>query len=273
MDPVLNRRDELDRLLAGLGRLVIGYSGGVDSAYLAARAHAVLGADALAVTAVSPSLARRERAGAAALARAQGWNHLEISTDELAREEYVRNAPDRCFWCKTELFEVIEPIARTRQASIAVGTNLDDLSDHRPGIAAARERGVLAPLAEVGLDKAMVRELSRRAGLPTAEKPASPCLASRLAYGVEVTEERLSRVDAAEEYIRGLGFQVLRVRDHGELARIEVPAEEIDSLMGRREEIAVELRRLGFSFVTVDLTGFRSGSLNAVVGVLRFRGT
>jgi uncharacterized protein len=265
------RRERLDDILGRLERLVIAYSGGVDSAYLTSRAHAVLGRDAVAVTAVSPSLARRERSAAAQLARRFGWNHLEVDTHELQRAEYTRNAADRCFWCKTELFDVIEPIARDRDARIAVGTNLDDLGDHRPGLGAARERGALAPLVEAGLDKAAVRELSRRAGLPTSEKPASPCLASRLAYGVEVTPERLERVDAAEEIVRGLGFEVLRVRDHGDLARIEVPEEEIERVVSHRERLAAELAALGFRYVTVDLAGFRSGSLNEVLVEPTFR--
>jgi len=273
MDEPARLQAALDEILRPLGRLVTAYSGGVDSAFLASRAHAVMGRGALAVTAVSASLARREREAAAELARRFGWNHLEVDANELQREEYVRNSSDRCFWCKTELFDVIEPIARDLDAPIALGTNVDDLGDHRPGLEAARNRKARAPLVEAGLDKAAIRELSRRAGLPTAEKPASPCLASRLAYGVAVTEERLERVDEAEEVIRGLGFDVLRVRDHGDLARIEVPEEDIDRLLADRARIAAELAALGFRYVTVDLAGFRSGSLNEVLVEPTFRAT
>lgn len=273
MDEAARRERALDEILGPLGNVVVAYSGGVDSAYLTSRAHAVLGAACVAVTAVSPSLARRERESASSLAQRFGWNHLEVETHELQRAEYVRNAADRCFWCKTELFDVIAPLAKQRAAAIAVGTNTDDLGDHRPGLRASRERGVLAPLVDAGLDKATIRELSGRAGLPTAEKPASPCLASRLAYGVEVTPERLERVDAAEECVRSLGFEVLRVRDHGELARIEVPTADIDALLAHRAWLAAELGRLGFRYVTVDLAGFRSGSLNESLLEPKFRTT
>lgn len=264
---VIEGQAVLDGILRDLGRVVVAYSGGVDSSYLAYRAHTVLGAGALAVTAVSPSLARRERRGAAELAGRFGWRHQEITTHELDRPEYVRNSGDRCYWCKTELFDVIEPLARARSARIVLGTNLDDLGDHRPGISAAGERGARAPLVEAGLDKAAVRELSARAGLPTADKPAAPCLASRLAYGVEVTKERLERVDAAEEVLRGLGFVELRVRDHGDIARIEVPADQMAEVTARHDRIVRELTAMGWKFVTLDLAGFRSGSLNQVLDI------
>jgi uncharacterized protein len=258
-------------MLAEFDRAVVAYSGGVDSALLTAAAHEVLGERVIAVTAVSPSLARRERTAAADLAHRFGWQHLEIETAELDRPEYVRNDPDRCYWCKTELFEVLEPLARDRDATVLVGTNADDLSDHRPGTRAARENLARAPLAEVGLTKAEVRALSETWGLPTAEKPASPCLASRFAYGVEVTREGLERIDAAEEIVRGLGLEVLRVRDHGDLARIEVPAESIDAVVAARDQVAAALKELGFVYVTVDLAGFRSGAMNEVLPAPGFR--
>lgn len=217
------------------------------------------------MTAVSPSLAARERADAARLARELGFRHEEVSTRELDREEYARNEPDRCFWCKTELFEVLRPVAESRSAAIAVGTNIDDLGDHRPGIRAARENNVAAPLVEAGLSKDEIRALARTWGIRAADKPASPCLASRFAYGVRVTEEGLRRIDAAEDAIRELGFDVLRVRDHGDLARVEVPAEQIDAAAARAAEIEARLRALGFRYVTLDLSGFKSGSLNAVL--------
>lgn len=241
------------------------YSGGVDSTLLAVAAARAVGPDAVAVTAVSPSLSRRERSAASDLAHRLGFAHREVHTAELQREEYVRNAPDRCFWCKTELFEVLAPIAAERDAAIAVGTNVDDLGDHRPGISAARANEVVTPLVEARLTKREVRDLAALWGLPVADKPASPCLASRFAYGVRVTEEGLRRIDAAEDAVRSLGFEVLRVRDHGELARVEVPEAEIERAASLADVIAERLRDLGFRFVTLDLSGFRSGSLNEVL--------
>lgn len=273
MNQVLDSRvQELSKSLRDLGRVVIAYSGGVDSAYLAAAAHEVLGEGAVAVTALSPSLARRELEDASELARSRGWNHLVLRTDELEREEYVRNGADRCYWCKTELLEVLQPFAAERDAVIALGTNFDDLSDYRPGSKAAAQRGALTPLADAGLTKDDVRELSRRLGLPTAEKHASPCLSSRFAYGVRVTEEGLRRIESAEEKLRELGLDVLRVRDHGDdLARVEVPAEDITRVVQQREAINAALTGLGFRFVTLDLQGFRSGSLNEVLPGPRLR--
>lgn len=266
MDSTLTRKvRELSSFLSSLDRVVVAYSGGVDSTVVAVAAHRALGANAVAVTAVSPSLAARERADAARLAEELGFRHEEVSTHELAREEYARNEPDRCFWCKTELFEVLRPVAESRRAAIAVGTNMDDLGDHRPGIEAARDHGVTTPLVEAGLTKDEIRALARTWGIRAADKPASPCLASRFAYGVRVTEEGLRRIDAAEEAIRELGFDVLRVRDHGDLARVEVPAEQIAAAATRASEIQARLRDLGFRYVTLDLTGFKSGSLNAVL--------
>jgi len=255
----------LEDVLTSLERVVVAYSGGVDSALLAVAASRTLGPDAVAVTAVSPSLSRRERRGASDLARRLGFVHQEVRTAELERERYVRNGPDRCFWCKTELFEVLAPLASARNAVIAVGTNVDDLGDHRPGIAAGRANGVATPLVDAGLTKAEVRQLAASWGVPVADKPASPCLASRFAYGVRVTEEGLRRIDDAEEALRSLGFDVLRVRDHGDLARVEVPEAEVERAAALAGEISEKLRALGFRFVTLDLSGFRSGSLNEVL--------
>ncbi len=266
MDELLAKRKVLEETLAGYRAVVVAFSGGVDSAFLTAVAHEVLGPTALAVTAVSPSLSRRELKAAEDLARGYGWNHRLVETHEVERPEYARNAPDRCYWCKHELFEVLAPIAAEAGAEIAVGTNADDLGDHRPGLRAARERDVRSPLVDAGIGKPDVRALAARMGLPVSDKPASPCLASRFAYGVEVTPERLRRVDAAEEIVRALGFEVLRVRDHGDLARIEVPAEDLPRAAAARAELHRELAGLGFRFVTLDLGGFRSGSLNAVLG-------
>ena len=228
-------------------------------------AHEVLGPRSIAVTAVSESLAPDEREQAAALARARGWRHEEIRTREIERHEYRRNEPDRCFHCKDELFAVLDRLAIDRRAVVLVGTNADDTGDFRPGLRAAREHGVRAPLLESGLHKEEIRELSRARGLPTWDKPASACLASRIAYGIEVTPERLDRVAQAEAFIRSLGLRQLRVRDHGDLARIEVPLEKVEQLAEPtlRAHIVERLKGLGFAHVTLDLEGFRSGSMNA----------
>ena len=264
MEPV-DRSDALKGIIAELPGAIVAYSGGADSAFLADVAHEVLGPRSIAVTAVSESLAPDEREQAAALARARGWRHEEIRTREIERHEYRRNEPDRCFHCKDELFVVLDRLAIDRRAVVLVGTNADDTGDFRPGLRAAREHGVRAPLLESGLHKEEIRELSRARGLPTWDKPASACLASRIAYGIEVTPERLDRVAQAEAFIRSLGLRQLRVRDHGDLARIEVPLEKVEQLAEPtlRAHIVECLKGLGFAHVTLDLEGFRSGSMNA----------
>ena len=259
------KRKALVSILTDLDSVVVAYSGGVDSTLLAAVSHEVLGERSLAVTAASPALTARGLSQATEVASSRGWNHQVVRTDELRREAYVRNEPDRCYWCKTELLDVLKPLAAARGARVLVGTNADDLSDHRPGIAAARERAVLTPLAEVGLDKSEVRALSAELGLPTATQPASPCLASRFAYGIRVTEQGLRRIERAEEVLHDLGFRELRVRDHGDIARIEVQPDEVLRVATAASEIGQQLKSLGFRYVTLDLNGFRSGSLNDVL--------
>ncbi|HEV2685966.1 MAG TPA: ATP-dependent sacrificial sulfur transferase LarE, partial [Actinomycetota bacterium] len=264
MEPV-DRSDVLKKLIFELPGAVVAYSGGADSAFLADVAHEVLGARMTAVTAVSESLAPDEREQAAGLARARGWRHEEIHTREIERHEYRRNDPDRCFHCKDVLFETLDELASERHAVVLVGTNADDAADFRPGLRAAREHGVRAPMVEAGLHKQEIRELSRARGLPTWDKPASACLASRIAYGIEVTPERLDRVARAEAFLRKLGLLQLRVRDHGDLARIEVPLGNVEQLAEPmvRAQIVEHLKGLGFVHVTLDLEGFRSGSMNA----------
>lgn len=259
------KRARLETLIRDLDGVVVAYSGGVDSSFLMAVSHEVLGERALAVTAVSPSLARRELEGARDLARERGWNHLVVGTHEVGREEYAVNDGDRCYWCKSELFEVLGPMAEARSSEVLVGTNLDDLGDYRPGSRAAAEHEVRAPLVEAELTKAEIRSMSSVMGLPTADKPASPCLSSRFAYGVRVTPEGLRRVESAEEFVRSLGFEILRVRDHGDLARVEVEKHEIPRASALAETITAGLIELGYKHVTLDLAGFRSGSLNAAL--------
>lgn len=262
------RADDLRARLAGYGRLVVAYSGGVDSSYLLAEAADVLGHLVIAATAVSPSLASAEREAAGALARDLGVRHVEVATDEMERAAYRRNDGDRCFHCKSALLDVLEPLARRFDgATIAVGTITDDLGDHRPGQRAAAERGVVTPLADARLSKADIRALSRERGLPTADKPAAACLASRVVYGLQVTPARLSRIERAEAWLRErLGDRVdLRVRDHGDLARVEVQADRLTDLVAIAADLDVALRAIGWTFVAIDAGGFRSGSLNAAL--------
>jgi uncharacterized protein len=217
---------------------------------------------------VSPSLAQRELDDARAFAAELGIRHLVVPTHEQDRPGYLRNGRDRCYFCKTELFDVLKPLAAVEALQLATGTNVDDLSDWRPGLRAAEEHSVRTPLADAGFTKADVREASRAMGLRTWDKPAAACLASRVAYGIEVTPARLSRVERAEALLRSLGFAQLRVRDHGQLARVEVPVADLGRLVEPdvRGRLVAGILEVGFDFVTVDLEGFRSGSLNRPTG-------
>ncbi|WP_218009151.1 ATP-dependent sacrificial sulfur transferase LarE [Herbidospora cretacea] len=271
MNEAMHRLSErLSDRLRQESALVVAYSGGADSALLAVVATRVLGRRAVAATAVSPSLAASEAAAARALAREHGLTHVEIPTHEGENGAYVANGADRCYHCKSALFDSFAPLAEALGARIALGTNLDDLGDHRPGQRAAAERGAVAPLVDAGLTKADVRALSRDLGLRTADKPAAPCLASRVTYGDPVTPEILRRVEVAEQALRDLGFAVCRVRAHsqGALARVEVPRADISRAAGLRDEIDASVRAAGFAFCSLDLSGFASGRLNALLPLL-----
>jgi uncharacterized protein len=267
--------ETLKRIVGELPGAIVAYSGGADSAFLADVAHEVLGARMVAVTAVSASLAPEERVAASDLARARGWRYEEIATGEVEKPEYRRNDPDRCYHCKDTLFDALDVLAAERSATVLVGTNLDDTGDFRPGRRAAREHGVRAPLVEVRLTKEKIRELSRARGLPTWDKPASACLASRVAYGIEVTPQRLDRIARAEAFVRSFGVRELRVRDHGDLARIEVPSLDVARIAEPhvRHAISAFMKDLGFHHVALDMEGFRSGSMNAALLDIKRRRT
>jgi len=271
---VISKDSRLQANLRQLGRILVAYSGGVDSAYLAWTAHRALGNDMLAVIADSASLARTHLADALAFANEQGIPVEVISTSELDRPEYARNDGQRCFHCKDELFAVMEQLRSARGFdTIAYGVNLDDQGDFRPGQEAARQHHVAAPLLTAGLTKLEIRELARQAGLRIWDKPASACLSSRIEYGRPVTREALEVIERGEDAIRALGFRQFRVRHHGEIVRIEIACEEMDRALNpaMAAQFTAIFKSLGFQFVTLDLEGFRSGSMNSLLPAAQLR--
>ncbi len=268
----LDREQLLLSALRQLDSLLVAYSGGADSAYLAWAAHRALGHRFLAVTALSPSFSAHDRSAAADLAAASSWPHQFIETSEFQNPLYVANSPNRCFYCKDELFLKMEALALERGFSfLAYGVNADDTRDFRPGHRAAARHNVLTPLLDAGLTKAQIRSLSRAAGLPTWDRPAAACLSSRIPHGTPVTPELLERIERAEDVLREMGFRQFRVRVHQELARIEIAPGELSRVFSDSlaPAISSRLRGIGFLFVTLDLEGYRQGSLNSLLPLLR----
>lgn len=265
---ILRKQENLLATLRALDSVLVAFSGGADSAYLAWAAHQALGQRALAITALSASFSEHDRRESERFATASGIRHEVIHTEEFANPLYVANNADRCYHCKDELFEKMEAFARSRGFSaIAYGINADDTHEFRPGHRAAAQHKILAPLLDAGLRKNEIRELSRLAGLSTWDRPAAACLSSRVAYGTAVTPDLLARIEAGETVLRELGFRQFRLRVHGELARIEIARDELDRALNAElfQEISTHLKGLGFTYVTLDLEGYRTGSLNALI--------
>jgi len=260
----------LTQIIAGYRSALVCFSGGVDSTLLLRVAHDVLGDRCVALTAVSITMAASERAAAGELAAGIGARLEVVESHELERPGFAQNPTDRCYHCKAELLEIARPRADALAlAEVLIGTNLDDLGDHRPGLAAANERGARHPLVEAGMTKADVRALSRNLGLPTWDKPQLACLSSRFPYGTEITAERLRQVDGFEDALRALGFRQLRVRYHGDVARLEIDSHDMNRALEHREAIVKAGRTNGFTFVALDLAGFASGSLNQLIALRR----
>ena len=257
------KRNQLKEFLLSQGSLAVAFSGGVDSTFLLKVAHDTLGDKCVAVTASSCSFPERELKEAKAFCETNGIRHVVVRSEELEIEGFRHNPKNRCYLCKHELFEKIWDIARELGLhAVAEGSNMDDNGDYRPGLVAVRELGVLSPLRSVGLSKAEIRELSRELGLPTWNKQSFACLSSRFVYGETINEERLSMVDRAEQLLLDLGFRQVRVRIHGQLARIETDPEDFEKLLSVRETVTAAFREYGFAYVTMDLTGYRTGSMN-----------
>ncbi|MEC7884692.1 MAG: ATP-dependent sacrificial sulfur transferase LarE [Chloroflexota bacterium] len=268
---LLQKRSDLVNILEQMRSVIVAYSGGVDSAFLAAVANETLGRKALSVTAVSPSLAPSELEEATDLANRIGLNFMTIETNEIERPDYQANNPDRCFFCKDELYTHLVRFAEEESFdSIVNGTNVDDLGDYRPGIEAAKQYGVRSPLVEAELTKDDIRALSRDMDLPTWDKPAQACLSSRIPYGTTVTVEALTKIAKAEQFLRSKGFKQLRVRHHETIARIEIEPSDFSAITSEplRSEINQEFKNIGYSYITLDLDGFRSGSLNEILSKL-----
>jgi pyridinium-3,5-biscarboxylic acid mononucleotide sulfurtransferase len=263
MDDKLHR---LRDILQDMGSVAVAYAGGTDSTFVLKVAYDVLGDRAIALTADSPSLSREELRSAEQIAAGIGAKHVLIPVDEMEDPRYLANNPDRCYFCKSHTYEDLIPYAQAHGFQHVVdGNNADDVNDHRPGRQAAQERGVRSPLQEAGMHKSEIRQYARELGLPNWNKPAAACLSSRIPYGTAVTVGALSQIENAENYLRSLGFGQLRVRHHGDVARIELEGEDLPRALDLRDDIARQLRSLGFLYVTLDLSGFRTGSMNEVL--------